>query len=51
MDYKVIVTQSALNDLEGIVAYIRLDAPRAAQRLTADLMKRAESLSAMPKRG
>ena len=33
------------------MAYIRLDAPRAAQRLAADLMNRAESLSAMPKRG
>ncbi len=51
MDFKVTITQTALNDLEEIVGYVSRDAPRAAQRLAVDLMNRAESLSDMPKRG
>ena len=51
MDFQVNISQAALNDLEEIVAYISNDAPRAAQRLAIDLLRRAESLSAMPRRG
>ena len=51
MDFKVVITQAALNDLEEIVDYISHDDPRAAQRLATDLVNRAESLSEMPRRG
>ncbi|MHA3772355.1 type II toxin-antitoxin system RelE/ParE family toxin [Verrucomicrobiota bacterium sgz303538] len=51
MDFKVIITQAALNDLENIVDYISQDDPRAAQRVATDLVKRAESLAEMPRRG
>jgi plasmid stabilization system protein ParE len=51
VDFKVIITQAALNDLEEIVDYISHDDVRAAQRVAADLLSRAESLSKMPRRG
>jgi toxin ParE1/3/4 len=51
VDFKVIITQAALNDLEEIVDYISRDDPRAAQRVATDLLNRAESLSEMPRRG
>ena len=51
MDFKVVITQAALKDLDEIVAYISRDSPRAAQRLAKDLVNRAESLSVMPRRG
>ena len=51
MDFQVLLTQAALNDLEEIVACVSQDSPRAAQRLSSDLVNRAESLSVMPRRG
>ena len=51
MDFKVVVTQAALDDLDQIVGSISRDNPRAARRLGVDLMQRAESLSGSPKRG
>ena len=51
MDFKVIITQSALKDLEEIVDFISHDHPRAAQRVADDLLSRVQSLSEMPRRG
>jgi toxin ParE1/3/4 len=51
VDFKVVITQAALNDLEEIVDYISREDPRAAQRVASDLLSRAESLAEMPRRG
>jgi toxin ParE1/3/4 len=49
--FKVILSQKAVNDLEGIVDYISRDDPGAALRVGNDLVNRAESLAEMPWRG
>lgn len=41
MDFKVIITQAAVNDLEEIVDYISRNDPRAAQRVANDFVSRA----------
>ncbi len=51
MDFKVIITQAALDDLEEIVEYISRGDPQAATRVARDLVKRAELLARMPLRG
>jgi plasmid stabilization system protein ParE len=51
VDYEVVLTQAALNDLDEIVEYIGRDDMRAARRIALDLLRRAESLSKMPRRG
>lgn len=51
MDFKIIITQAAVNDLEEIVAFISSNDPRAAHRVADDLVRRAESLAQMPRRG
>jgi addiction module RelE/StbE family toxin len=51
VDFKVVITQAALNDLEENVAYIGRESPRAAQRLANDLLNRAQSLATAPRKG
>lgn len=51
VDFKVVITQVAVNDVEEIVDYISRSDPRAAQRVADDLVSRAESLAEMPGRG
>lgn len=51
MDYKVILSPLALDDLEQIVRHITADNPAAAQRMGTRLMDQAETLSRLPHRG
>ena len=51
MEYEVIITRSALRDLEEIRAYIARDDPAAAQRFGLKLLDEAESLRIFPERG
>ena len=50
MEYEVIITRSALRDLEEIRAYIARN-PAAAQRFGLKLLDEAESLRIFPERG
>ena len=50
MDYKVRITDSALNDLKGIVLFIAEDDASAAVRVGERLIDRALSLGARPAR-
>jgi toxin ParE1/3/4 len=51
MDYKVFLSQEALNDLERIVAYIVPHNAIAAERLGNRLLDAALSLRSFPERG
>ena len=51
MDYTLIYTKPAAQDLEQIVRYIAQDNPRAAEKVGLALVTLAESLTAMPHRG
>jgi toxin ParE1/3/4 len=51
VEYEVIITRSALRDLEEIRAYIARDNPAAAQRFGLKLLDEAESLRIFPERG
>jgi toxin ParE1/3/4 len=51
MDFKVFISNEALNDLERIVAYIAPHNPTAAGRLGGQLLDAALSLGAFPERG
>jgi hypothetical protein len=44
MDYKVLITGSALRDLSEIVKFVALDDPQAARKLGENLINRALSL-------
>jgi toxin ParE1/3/4 len=46
--YKIIITQEALADLEGILNYIGADNPEAAARFGNALLNHAEILAAFP---
>lgn len=50
MDFKVLITDSALNDLREIVRFVAKDDPQAAQRLGEKLISRAMTLATMPDR-
>ena len=50
MDYKVLITDSALADLREIVEFVAQDDPEAAARLGEKLIRRALSLSTLPER-
>jgi plasmid stabilization system protein ParE len=50
VDYKVRITDSALNDLKGIVLFIAEDDASAAVRVGERLIDRALSLGTMPAR-
>ncbi len=51
MDYRVILSRPALRDLGDIARYIAHDSPTAAERVGMELVRLAESLSALPRRG
>ena len=51
MEYEVIITRSALRDLEQIQAYIARQNPTAAQTFVRKLLDEAESLRIFPERG
>ena len=50
MDFKVLIADSALNDLRQIVEFVAQDHPLAAERLGLKLLSRAMSVAAMPER-
>ena len=50
MDFKVLIADSALNDLREIVEFVAQDNAAAAERLGYKLLGRALSLGAMPQR-
>jgi toxin ParE1/3/4 len=50
MGFKVLITDSALNDLREIVEFVAKDDPRAAERLGEKLIARALSLGNFPER-
>ena len=51
MEYEVIVTRSALRDLEQIRRYIARDNPTAAEAFCLKLLDAAMSLRTFPERG
>jgi plasmid stabilization system protein ParE len=51
MDFKVILSPLALNDLEEIVRYVAADDPMAAERLGTRLINLAGTLQKLPRRG
>ena len=51
MDFKVFLSDDALNDLERIVAYIAPHNPFAAERMGNELLDAALSLKTFPERG
>lgn len=51
MDYRVILSRPALLDLGEIARYIDQDNPTAAERVGLELVRLAESLAVMPRRG
>jgi toxin ParE1/3/4 len=50
VDYRVLITDAALDDLKGIVSFIAKDDPHAAVRVGERLIDRALSLGEMPAR-
>ena len=51
MDYKVILSPLALDDLEQIVRHVASHDPQAAERFGNRLLDHAEKLRGMPQRG
>lgn len=51
MAYRVILSHPALRDLGEIARYIARDNMTAAERVSLDLVRLAESLAHMPRRG
>lgn len=51
MDFQVGLTDEAIADLAGIVAFIAKDDPAAAERVGLELLALAESLNHLPNRG
>jgi toxin ParE1/3/4 len=49
--FRVLWTETAIRDLEGLVDYIARDAPINAAKLLAQLQSKAESLKIVPERG
>ena len=50
MDFKVLITENALEDLKEIVEFVAADDPLAAARLGEKLLEHALSLRFMPTR-
>jgi plasmid stabilization system protein ParE len=50
MDFKVLITESAIADLKEIVEFVAQDDSGAATRLGEKLVDRALSLASMPQR-
>lgn len=51
MDYQVILSRPSLRDLGEIARYIARDSPTAAERVGLELLRLAESLTVLPRRG
>jgi toxin ParE1/3/4 len=51
MDYRVILSRPALRDLGAIAQYIAQNNPPAAERVGLELVRLAESLAVLPRRG
>jgi toxin ParE1/3/4 len=51
MSYLIVWSPIAIDNLEGVFAYIAQDSPNAARRVAAELLMLADSLSEMPGRG
>ncbi len=51
MDFKVIISPRAIQDLGEIVRYISFDDPKAAERFGYKLIDEALSLSTLPEQG
>ena len=51
MDYRLLFTQRALNDLAEIIVYIAEDDPEAASRFGDSLLDHIELLTRFPKMG
>ena len=50
MDYRVLITDAAINDLKEIVEFVAADDPAAARRLGVKLITAGLSLRRMPRR-
>ena len=50
MDFKILITDSALEDLKGIVRFVAQDDPVAAVRVGEKLVDQAMTLATMPTR-
>ena len=48
--YRILLTDEAHKDLDDIMAYIALDAPRRAETYVDELLNEIRSLASMPKR-
>jgi plasmid stabilization system protein ParE len=51
MDYRVVLAPQAIEDLRGIVVYVAVDRPEAADRLVRALIAKAKSLAEFPLQG
>jgi toxin ParE1/3/4 len=51
MDFQVILSPRAIQDLQEIVRYISIDNPSAAENLGLELIAKAGSLKTFPERG
>ena len=51
MDFKIIISQPAIDDLKSIVSYIAPHNPVAASRMGAELLKRTRILASLPEIG
>lgn len=51
MDYQVILSPRAIQDLQEIVRYISFDSPANAQKFGLALIDKARSLKTLPERG
>ncbi|PYP89769.1 MAG: hypothetical protein DMG65_13120 [Candidatus Angelobacter sp. Gp1-AA117] len=51
MDYRIIYTQKALNNLAEIIGYIAEDSPDTASRFGSALIEHVELLSRFPRMG
>jgi len=50
MDFKVLIAESAIDDLKEIVEFVAADNPEAAARLGERILSHALSLATMPQR-
>jgi toxin ParE1/3/4 len=51
MDYQVILSPRAIQDLQEIVRYISFDSPANAEKFGRSLIEKARTLSSFPERG
>src|SRR6185437_618985 len=51
MDYQVILSPRAIQDLQEIVRYISFDSPASAEKFGLALIEQAHSLRTFPERG